>query len=1292
MSDTIPTTNAHIAVLELPNAVKLSGRVQPEGPGKVVLRGVRLVGGQSNSKLSLKLGTGARLQFENLSDDSGPIGDVAVTIAGIEGNDLRLALPDDAGQMASRCQRALNSAPQPAAPRPSRMPAQSRSLLRDFERRSMQELTSRFEHFLEHLANDLFELSVRNSRQGSAPSDLFDTVKSLKLHHGKISSTFLDLIAERFRDLTPARQSAYQWERQEAAPESLDLVDLEEFEDFLAVDRMINLGKNQHQDVLEYLTVRLATAIDADPLKLRLPIHVTELCTSLQESLQDRGLSHNALPRIFDDFVRHFLVELDDFYQPLNQMLADAGLYPGLEEEIRVKGSLLERRAASQTPWRPSRPRQESPQPTPPENRATQGASQHEAMQEVMDHVVDRISASLSPEVLYQSVIDALNFKRESEGTPVADGREGPLAETTNVIDALAGLQRDVDLRHEIGEAGSLREYLAANAERINGLQGTAGLSPDSMNQLDLVDNLFSTIKSQLDVSKQLRPALGELQIPLAKLALLEPRFFLDESHAARGVVDKLSQLAASGNFPNRMLEQRVGDIIDNIVESYDRDSGVFDNALEQIDKLVSQQASAHARNVERVVKTQEGQERLRRSKSQVDAAIRQRLDSPRVPRVLLELIDKGWRDLLVLTHVKEGPDSDSWHEHLRTLDLLVEWLAEQSDEATEDLTMQRGLEAEPFIEMLEQLISSELPTNTEMAAVFEELRDVLAGERTVDTVELGDDAFAEEAGARQFRQRLGKTQRLRRWVDRVEQLRPGTWLTYRDKQGERRRMQLAWVSPEHDRYIFVNDRGQKTADMNSVQLARQLSRGAKPPSPAEKLSLVDQSMYGTLEDVQKSLSFSRNHDQLTKLINRGTFIEQVGRALRHANRKASQHAVLHLNIDKFSLVNDVYDHVTGDQVLTEFAKLLSQLHGSKVSSARLGEDDFGILLVDQPLERALEIAEKIRADIENSSADIEGEMVSFTVSIGVAPILEYSPDVDTVIENAARAMHLAKENGRNRVEQFEESTAAVQRHCAEHTRSRQDLEKALATERFVLRAQPIVQTAVNGAQPPSRHFELLLGMREKDGSTGSPEKFIAAAERHGFMISVDRWVIKEAFRWISRLMDAQKVVPSLSINLSGTSITDDGFMDYLFEQISEFGVGTNRLCFEITETGTITNLIKAADFVRAFRNIGCKFSLDDFGTGLASHNYLRELPVDYVKIDGTFITGIDDNRNDFTMARSINDLAHFLGQETIAESVENDRIIARLEEIGVDYLQGWGIGHPRPLEEITRELSSIDK
>ncbi len=755
--------------------------------------------------------------------------------------------------------------------------------------------------------------------------------------------------------------------------------------------------------------------------------------------------------------------------------------------------------------------------------------------------------------------------------------------------------------------------------------------------------------------------------------------------------MDQLSTLASSANFPNPALEGRINKIVDEIVQEYEDDSAVFERARDKIDKLSKQQERALSRNIERVVRIQEGQEKLQQARRAVSDVINQRIQPPAAPRVLFDLVECGWRDLLVLTHVKEGPESAAWFDHINTLDQLAQWLEDKrSGDLDEEMMMQRGLEAETLIDMVQQQISAALPTNIKHEKVMAELRDILAGNRAVDAAEIS--AENETETPERVRAKVEDLPRLRRWVRRVEQLEKDSWLTYRNKAGQKRRMQLAWISPNKDRYIFVNERGQKVADLTAVQLARKLSSGIQPPAPADELSVLDQSLYQTLEHVQKTLSFARNHDSLTRLINRETFLDQMSRALRHAQLRNSQHAVLYLDIDQFNLVNDIYDEVTGDAVLLEFSSLLAQLHGKKSSSARIEGDQFGVLLLDRTPEQATAVAQKIREDIESGSMEIEGENVTFTVSIGVAPIVEYSPSVDQVLESARSAMAYAKKQGRNRVQVYEEDRELAASFRNDRTITRENLEQAIATDRFVLQAQPIVQVAVDGQQETSKHYELLLGLTNPDGSLSSPLDFIQSAERYGFMNLVDRWVVREAFAWVSHLMDNEKEVPHLAINLSGNSITDDDFLEYLLEQISEFGVGTSRICFEITETGTISNLVKAADFVRAFRNIGCKFSIDDFGTGLASHNYLRELPVDYVKIDGTFVTGIHKNRSDYAMARSINDLAHFLGQKTIAESVENEEIIEKLKEIGVDYLQGWGVARPKPLTEVTADLSSIDK
>ncbi|MFK8048240.1 MAG: DUF1631 family protein [Halioglobus sp.] len=1331
------------ATLELASSARLSGDVRAIAKGGLRLSSTRALddfGLSANFKISV--GESALLNMGTLRDNIGFIDNLEVTISEVQGTALQLQLVDPEGDLEQRCLKLLpNTNSDSTAQTEDSSPSSYRpdDCLPVLQKQSIAKLEELLKDYLIDLCNHLLDLSAKSKQITSGENVHYEAMNAVKKHGMKIIAAVTKQVNEYYKNLTPNKKAPEQTQSDSDESAHLDLVDIKEFEDDLAVARIIKVGEELYGTSLECLIIRLADIIERDPHTVRLPVHVAQLCGAFQHAIEGQSIPERAMPDVLDFFGQQFIRRLEGFYQTLNDFLVEQGICPELEAEIAAKGSLLNRpgpikksresksagNLTNEVP--PPEPETNEPAAAPslePDQEAKQKQYLEDQVDAIAGGVIKKLNDRFSPDNLYQSVIDALNFKREasggnvagpgaggaaSGGQPQASGPAsvqtsgagvaqtaapaGNLADASSIARVLGQMQQDSKLRDAVQESPSLREYLANNQSDIHGLEDTEGLSAESLNQLDLVDTMFGSIKSQMDVTADLKPVLGNLQIPLAKLALLEPQFFVDRDHSARGVMDKLAQLTTSANFPNKVLEGRIERIVDNIVTDYETDSTVFDSALVEVNKLVAKQDQAITRNVDRVVKTQEGNEKLRLAQLAVQEILAARIAPPSAPEVLINLIDSGWQDLLILTHVKEGPDSQLWKDHIKTLDTLVQWLGEQEEVVLdEDVLMQRSNEAEPLIDLIDQQISAALPTNVDHQRVLEQLKDILAGKKPIKLVEVAAPEKDSAPAPAEVRSKIENLPRLRRWIRRVEELKKGTWLTYKDSQGQKRRMQLAWVSEAKDRYIFVNERGQKNADLSSVQLARQLGRGVQPPPPSDKLSLVDRSMFETLEDVQKSLSFNKNHDTLTSLINRETFIDQLARALRHAQRKHSQHAVMWMNIDNFALVNEVYDRVNGDQVLTEFARLLSQLHGKKSSSARLQGDEFAVLLLDRSLEQAKLYAEKIRSDIEASSVDIEGEKVTFTVSIGIAPVVDYYPEVEEILQGAHNAMKIAKENGRNCVVVFEEDGQQAQTYQNLQAQAEAEIRQTIETDRFALRAQPIVQTQIESGTTVSQHFELLLALTEDDGSLSSPVKFIENAERYGYMTLVDRWVVKEAFKWISNLVDNQKVVPNISINLSGHSVTDDAFMEYLLEQISEFGVGTNRLCFEITETGTISNLVKAADFVRTFKNIGCKFSIDDFGTGMASHNYLRELPVDYVKIDGTFITSIDKNRNDYAMARSINDLAHFLGQETVAESVENDGIINCLQEIGVDYLQGWGISKPKLLSDITDELSTIEK
>lgn len=660
-------------------------------------------------------------------------------------------------------------------------------------------------------------------------------------------------------------------------------------------------------------------------------------------------------------------------------------------------------------------------------------------------------------------------------------------------------------------------------------------------------------------------------------------------------------------------------------------------------------------------------------------------LDTEHAPRALIDLLDGGWRSALVQIALRDGEESIAWQEEEALLRTLVDDFRVSNENGVAEPEVR---EVQRRLEALNRRLNRSNPGSVAHETALRKINSVITGKAPVDTVKYSPQTPVQSAPDSK---RVEQLPRLRRWLQRVEALEPGAKLRYRGADGRQRKMRLVWVSEDRDQFAFVNERGQKIADMSAIQLARQLSRGAQMPTPVDEMSVLDQSMFGTLEQAQKTLSFDRNRDSVTQLINGESLLYQLQRTLRHAQAKGSEHAFLLLDIDNFAMVNEVFDDTSGDQVLSEFGRVLAQINDRRALTARMEGDEFGILLTYRDTDEARRIADKIRKDIAASSLTINGEMISFTVSVGIASVLQTSASPASITQQARQALALAKTQGKDQVVVFDIDQAEVMNYKLERASSRKQLDDAMSTDSLVLRAQPIVQSAVDGREGAKHHYEILLSLRDDDGELQSPQDFIMSAERFGYVTLVDRWVLKETFSWISQLMDTQKVVPELSINLSGTSITDNDFLDYVLEQISEYGVGTSKLCFEITETGAIDNLPRAADFVRTLKNIGCKFSLDDFGTGLASHKYLKELPVDYVKIDGTFITDIHNNTTDYAMTKSINDLAHFLGQKTVAECVENLEIVPALREIGIDYLQGWGIGMPRELHEVTKELASLE-
>jgi diguanylate cyclase (GGDEF)-like protein/PAS domain S-box-containing protein len=426
--------------------------------------------------------------------------------------------------------------------------------------------------------------------------------------------------------------------------------------------------------------------------------------------------------------------------------------------------------------------------------------------------------------------------------------------------------------------------------------------------------------------------------------------------------------------------------------------------------------------------------------------------------------------------------------------------------------------------------------------------------------------------------------------------------------------------------------------------------------------------------ELNRRLSYHASHDVLTGLVNRREFESRMERALKSAKARETSYALCVLDLDQFKIVNDTCGHSAGDALLGQVGALLKSKVRWRDTLARLGGDEFGILLESCSLDEAMRTAEALREAVRNFKFTWEERTFRLGASIGVVPISADNADVAAVLSAADSACQAAKEAGRNRVHSFEENDIDLMRRRREMQWAAR-INNALEEGRFELFRQTIMPLQKTEA---GAHYELLLRMRDEAGKIVGPDNFMTAAERYGITPSIDRWVIENAFRWLVSEADEREKLTMCSINLSGQSLGDDKFLPYVIDQFHRSGLDATKICFEITETAAIASFSQANRFIQALKELGCKFALDDFGTGLSSFGYLKHFPVDYLKIDGSFVKEILHDPIDREMVRSINEIGHLTGKQTIAEFAENQEIINMLQSLGVDYAQGYGVSQPQ--------------
>ncbi len=1151
--------------------------------------------------------------------------------------------------------------------------------------------------FFEKCDRDLL-LKARDAGTNAVQMMYFEALDQLEKQRDSIRTKFGRSVVAQIDQISDLEAVLEKRRRRETGSSvKLQLVDTGEFEEWLAVAEVISKTENRFTDLLFEVRSRLGMIAKPWGHKDVVPIGPAALTWAFDDALAGIDVRRQVRQDIYKEFETVLHTVLANMYPAVSKMLEESGAFPSLEE-LREAMQRTMRRGSARARPEPTQNYQELEGPVREAAMAADGIST--APRTSYNPFAPNKEGGTAE--VYKAARELLNLgrrARRSQGAPEEVQFAPPNAAPDQRYDPNDILQAISQIESELGDApvtdSRLKPRLMEVLKARHG--GKKAFGEDLYDTLDVMENLVDSIEQDKLLTEGIRGWVKRLEITLNKLATKDPEFLDHDAERPHSAVEVLNQLARLGNAQDvrvgidREVGSRVDELLERIVKDYDRNPEVFEDVLEELGPLVERQAKAYRGNVERTVRASEGQQKLARARRAVARQLEPRLADKDVPELFLRLMNPGWRNLLVHTHLRHGPNSNEWRDAAATAEEVLAQLTGESKPGGAGF-----VEPETLLKRVVAGLNSISFEPGKRTPLVMGLSDALVG----DTTGAKAKVKVTKIGANETEKALGLEGLLpdaspnietddedirKNWsraLDRARRMSVGEWLAMSDEQGRPLILSVAFIGDDYAFFVLVNRKGVKSREIPLKEMADGLHQGRVTLLDDFDLPLMERASQRMLQNMHNQLTFQAAHDDLTKLLNRKEFERNLAAAIENAKATSTQHVLFYLDLDQFKIVNNSSGHTAGDELLKMVGqRLVDGLKDLPAKVARLGGDEFGVLITDIENEPSREIAERLLKLVREQRFDWEDRHYSLSVSIGVVFIDEGTPDADAAMRSADEACYAAKDAGRNRVQEYELGDARMMRRRGVMEWVTQ-LDKAIDDGRLILNCQRIapVPLAANGA---TSHYEILLTMRDELGDLMPPSEFILAAETYNRVTMVDRWVVENVLKWMADHRSSLDNFGGFAINVSGHSVNDESFADFALEQFSRMQAPTSKVCFEITETAAIANLDNARDFMNRMKIIGCRFSLDDFGTGLSSYSYLRNLPVDYVKIDGVFVKDLNNNPSDYAVVRSINEIGHYLGKKTIAEYVENDAILTQLREIGVDYAQGYGIEKPGLLSNL---------
>ncbi|AMK79163.1 hypothetical protein A1342_08080 [Methylomonas methanica] len=1038
--------------------------------------------------------------------------------------------------------------------------------------------------------------------------------------------------------------------------ESLSLIEKEDFEDWLNMSASIRKLKNYFDDELSHLVRELCRVFGVFDNTVNNPIGPAVLCDSFREIFLQLELGCNVKKAIYNCFEKTLIIELPNLYK---QAIATLTKF----ESARIVAS----------------------------GYSGQGSRSFDNQKIEKNQVYfnDFLDAEpLSGRKVVQPITQVtgklLNLLSETVGISADNGYEEsslPLGHTqavfnpAEVLSAIAKIQNDIAAKSNTHLDSATLQKSLTDKLRANSPEAKS-LSVDDVQRLELYGKFFDALVGELEFSTDIKNYLESIYLPLLSLPLQGNDFLDSESHPARKILNQLAVLdpAIKSNrvIKNTNIKNTVEKAIARISAESISNPKVFAEVEHELDSVTKKLAQSNDANIKRIIEPYEGQQKLEMARLAIQQEVDKRIAGRSVPSIIPTLLDAGWQDLLVIAELNKDANPDEKLSYLKVIDDLLFWLYEQ-----ESFLNMQAVSIHTTLKFIEENLGAVCPNLFKRDSVIEELFSLLIGSgvpkvrKPMDSVRIptpkSNPNIIESERAAQ-----------------VAQLQVGEWLIiYKGSEGFEP-MKLVWIGDILPICVFVNRDGLTKLELSKTELAQLLENGGANRIESLDVPLMDRATNQMLQNMHSKLIYNATHDAETDLFTKDEFIKQLKVELIKLD--STCHLLCHIEVLDFRVITNVCGVAGGKQFLKTLTQLIREQLPDCDLFARIGDKSFALLLKDCSTESGYDLFKKLLKTIGESRFQWQDKSYTIGVSIGLVPFEQRNFDINELLQNADAASMSAERSGPNNVLIFTNDDENLKRQNKIYEWIG-NIDKVFSENRLFLRCQMI--TAVDETSASHQHYEILLGIKDENDNIIPPDHFIPAVERAKRMPEIDQWVITNVLMWIENNRNYFDNIDGFAINLSGQSINSEEFLGFLKGILESTSVPTNKLVFEVTETVAAESFYLTNSFIKAIKQFDCKFSLDDFGSGYSSYSYLKNLNIDYLKIDGAFVKDILNSKADIAIVKSMNEIAHSLGLATIAEYVENAEIREVLKTIGVDFAQGYGVHKPMPLSELVVDLPS---